>query len=67
MNRLLAALAGRLFPARGRPQHPPGPDDTVILTRVPPWYGHHDTRFDIPPFRVRPYLGDEDGESGWPS
>ena len=63
MNRLLVAVLARMFPGRGRHQHAPGPDETVILPRVPPWCGQDDTRSDIPPFKVRPYMqpGSEDG------
>jgi hypothetical protein len=67
VNRLLAALAGRLFPGRGRHQRLPDPDDTADLPVVPvrddgPSPGEV-TRLDIPPFRVRPYVdGDEDDD-----
>ena len=66
-RRSVAALLARLFPRRGRhtrqaaPQDPPPPPP-------PGWYGHHDTSFDIPPLRPRPYVdrGDEDDEHrGW--
>ena len=68
MNRLLAALAARLFPHRGRHQRLPDPDDTADMPVVPvrddgPSPGEV-TRLDIPPALDRPYVRPGD-EGGW--
>jgi hypothetical protein len=58
---VLAAVLARLFPRRGRHHH--GPDDTVILPKVPEWDGGPDqsdekTRLNLD--RVRPYVDRRD-------
>lgn len=61
MTWLLVALLARVLPSRGRhtglaaPQDPPAPPDPVWDDA---WYSPGEmTRLDIPPFRVRPYVG----------
>jgi len=64
---LLVALLARVLPSRGRHTRLPGVEDPPPPPALPRWYGHHDTRFDIPPLRARPYVDrdDEDDEGRW--